>query len=1048
MYHCNVRFYLTGHQRKVFEIIKGMSPLVHFTHEFSESSRPDAVLAAKADVILADLQDMDVLEAVETLLSAKRGETELILLADKDQTLLLTDKLAEIKDIWTMPMSDDEIRFRFLRWQQTCKMGKDFWETSHFLEATINNVPNLIWYKDKKGIHTKVNDSFCRTVNKTKEQVQGRGHPYIWDVEHDDPACIESELEVMNTKKTCVSEEIVKTGDGTRSLRTYKSPLYDLDGSVMGTVGVAIDVTQEHIYEQEIIQKNHTLETIFTTMDCGVMTHSMDGSQIFSVNRAALKILGYESQNELLAEGFDMVAASVVEEDKPKLREAIQELKKEGDSVSLEYRVRHKDGKVLHIMGNVKLLNQRGVPFYQRFLLDCTAQKLQEERKERLHMELVQALSIDYNIVCFYDLDTGMGNLLRMAENSKNILGDIFTEKISFTDSMEQYIQEFVYEEDKEMLRQAFSQESLKTELAEKKTYYTNYRTCRDGKMKYYQIKVVRAGVWDEEHSIVLGFRSVDEEIRNEMEQKNLLQDALSQANRANKAKSVFLSNMSHDIRTPMNAIVGFTALAITHIDSPDQVEEYLKKIMTSGNHLLSLINDVLDMSRIESGKMHLEEKLCSLPDILHGLRSIVQSDIHAKQLELYIDTVDVVDEDIYCDKLRLNQVLLNLLSNAVKYTAAGGVISMRVMERPRLSADYANYEFRIKDTGIGMSEEFISHIFEPFEREKNSTISGIQGTGLGMAITKNIVDMMNGTIEVESEQGVGTEFIVSFSFRLHSGAKEPQDIPELKNCRALVVDDDFNTCDSVSYMLGQIGMRAEWTLSGKEAVLRTHQAVMREDNYCVYIIDWMLPDMNGIEVTRRIRKETGGNVPVIVLTAYDWADIEEEAKEAGVTAFCSKPLFFSELRSCLYSIVNVEEEEQDDTVSMDAPGFFKGRILLAEDNELNQEIAEAILKDAGFGVEIAGNGQIAVDMLKASEPGYYQLVLMDVQMPVMNGYEATNVIRALEDKELASIPILAMTANAFEEDKQEALRWGMDGHIAKPIDINILFNTLKNILT
>ncbi len=1048
MYHCNVRFYLTGHQRKVFEIIKGMSPLVHFTHEFSESSRLDAVLAAKADVILADLQDMDVLEAVETLLSAKRGETELILLADKDQTLLLTDKLAEIKDIWIMPMSDDEIRFRFLRWQQACKMSKDFWETSHFLEATINNVPNLIWYKDKKGIHTKVNDSFCRTVNKTKEQVQGRGHPYIWDVEHDDPACIESELEVMNTKKTCVSEEIVKAGDGTRSLRTYKSPLYDLDGSVMGTVGVAIDVTQEHIYEQEIIQKNHTLETIFTTMDCGVMTHSMDGSQIFSVNRAALKILGYESQNELLAEGFDMVAASVVEEDKPKLREAIQELKKEGDSVSLEYRVRHKDGKVLHIMGNVKLLNQRGVPFYQRFLLDCTAQKLQEERKERLHMELVQALSIDYNIVCFYDLDTGMGNLLRMAENSKNILGDIFTEKISFTDSMEQYIQEFVYEEDKEMLRQAFSQESLKRELAEKKTYYTNYRTCRDGKMKYYQIKVVRAGVWDEEHSIVLGFRSVDEEIRNEMEQKNLLQDALSQANRANKAKSVFLSNMSHDIRTPMNAIVGFTALAITHIDSPDQVEEYLKKIMTSGNHLLSLINDVLDMSRIESGKMHLEEKLCSLPDILHGLRSIVQSDIHAKQLELYIDTVDVVDEDIYCDKLRLNQVLLNLLSNAVKYTAAGGVISMRVMERPRLSADYANYEFRIKDTGIGMSEEFISHIFEPFEREKNSTISGIQGTGLGMAITKNIVDMMNGTIEVESEQGVGTEFIVSFSFRLHSGAKEPQDIPELKNCRALVVDDDFNTCDSVSYMLGQIGMRAEWTLSGKEAVLRTHQAVMREDNYCVYIIDWMLPDMNGIEVTRRIRKETGGNVPVIVLTAYDWADIEEEAKEAGVTAFCSKPLFFSELRSCLYSIVNVEEEEQDDTVSMDVPGFFKGRILLAEDNELNQEIAEAILKDAGFGVEIAGNGQIAVDMLKASEPGYYQLVLMDVQMPVMNGYEATNVIRALEDKELASIPILAMTANAFEEDKQEALRWGMDGHIAKPIDINILFNTLKNILT
>ena len=360
-------------------------------------------------------------------------------------------------------------------------------------------------------------------------------------------------------------------------------------------------------------------------------------------------------------------------------------------------------------------------------------------------MELVQALSTDYNIVCFYDLDTDLGSSLRIDEGIRHIYGDIFTEAMSYRDSMEQYIQEFVYEEDRELMRQSFSQENVKKELSEKKSYYVNYRAIRGGEMRYFQLKIVRAGVWGEGHGIVLGLRSVDEEIRNEMEKKNLLQDALLQANRASKAKSVFLSNMSHDIRTPMNAIVGFTALAITHIDRPDQVEEYLKKIMTSGNHLLSLINDVLDMSRIESGKMHLDEKPCSLPDILHGLRSIVQSDIHAKQLELYIDTVDVLDEDIYCDKLRLNQVLLNLLSNAIKYTTAGGIISMRVMEKSKVTADYASYEFHIKDTGIGMSKEFVTHIFEPFEREKNSTISGIQGTGLGMAITKNIVDMMNG---------------------------------------------------------------------------------------------------------------------------------------------------------------------------------------------------------------------------------------------------------------------------------------------------------------
>lgn len=661
-------------------------------------------------------------------------------------------------------------------------------------------------------------------------------------------------------------------------------------------------------------------------------------------------------------------------------------------------------------------------------------------------MELIHALGIDYNLICFFDLDTGMGNAIRIHDIGSHMLASIFEGEISIQESMELYIKQCVYEEDRKMLLEASNREKIKKELEEKGQYYVNYRTFWNNKMEYFQMKAVRAGEWHENHGIVLGFRSVDEEIRNEMEQKSLLEDALLQANRASKAKSVFLSNMSHDIRTPMNAIVGFTALAVTHIDNKEQVEEYLKKIMTSGNHLLSLINDVLDMSHIESGKMHLEEKQCSLPDILHGLRNIVQADIHAKRLDFYIDAVDVINEEIYCDRLRLNQVLLNLLSNSIKYTGAGGIVSMRIAEKMGAPDGYANYEFCIKDNGIGMSEEFVSHIFEPFEREESTTNSGIQGTGLGMAITKNIVNMMNGTIEVKSEQGVGTEFIVSFTFRICTKEREPQDIPELKNCRALVVDDDFNTCDSVSYMLQQIGLRAEWTMSGKEAVLRTRQAVMRKDNYCVYIIDWLLPDMNGVEVTRRIRKEMGEDVPIIVLTAYDWEDIEEEAKEAGVTAFCSKPLFLSELRNCLRSIVDKEDEDKKEK-DKETIKRHKGRILLAEDVELNQEIATAILGDAGFQTEVAENGKIAVEMLEKSRPGYYQLILMDVQMPIMNGYEAAKKIRKLGNRRLSSIPIIAMTANAFEEDKQEALKCGMNGHIAKPIDIENLFSTLDSVL-
>ena len=1046
MYHCHIQFYLAGSHCRVFDIIRRISPLEHFTHEFMESQKLDKALAAKADVILLHLQDMDVKESLRMLASCRGRETELILLAGKYQLQLLPEEWAEIQDIWTMPISDDETRFRFMRWQQACRMSKDYWQTSQYLDATINNVPNLIWYKDKDGVHEKVNDSFCKTVNKTKKQVEGQRHAYIWDVEQDDPACIESEREVMSRKRTCVSEEMVKSGEGMRLLTTYKSPLYNLDGTVMGTVGVAIDVTQERAYEQEIIQKNRTLETIFTTMDCGVMCHSVDGEHILSVNQAALRILGYESKEELMTYGFDMVAESVLEEDKERLKKRIRELNKEGDTVSVEYRVRHKNGEIRHVMGNVKLLKEEGELFYQRFLLDCTAQKLQEEKNKRHQMELIYALSVDYNLVCFVDLDTGKGAVLQAEDTEETSFGGIFAGDILLEECMDLYIKQIVYEEDQEMLMEASSCDSLREKLKESRQFHVNYRARGEKGMKYFQMKGVRAGEWDESHGVVLGFRSVDEEIRSEMEKKSLLEDALQQANRANKAKSVFLSNMSHDIRTPMNAIVGFTALAITHIERREQVEEYLKKIMTSGNHLLSLINDILDMSRIESGKIYLEEKPCRLPDILHSLRNIVQADVHAKQLELYIDTVDVINEQIFCDKLRLNQVLLNLLSNAIKYTGAGGIISVRITEKAGAPAGYASYEFDIKDTGIGMSEEFVAHIFEPFERENNTTTSGIQGTGLGMAITKNIVELMDGTIEVKSEQGVGTEIRLSVTFMVDKDSREPKEIPQLKNCRALVVDDDFNTCDSVSYMLQQIGLRAEWTLSGKEAVLRAHQAVARKDQFSVYIIDWLLPDMNGVEVARRIRKEIDGDVPIIVLTAYDWTEIEDEAKEAGVTGFCSKPLFLSELRECLYSVVNAEtEEEQED--SGRKIDFSPGHILLAEDNELNQEIAEAILEEAGFSIEIASNGQIAVDMLKASEPGYYQLVLMDVQMPVMNGYDAVKAIRRLENRELASIPVLAMTANAFEEDRQQALRCGMNGHIAKPIDIDKLFETLSEVL-
>ena len=523
------------------------------------------------------------------------------------------------------------------------------------------------------------------------------------------------------------------------------------------------------------------------------------------------------------------------------------------------------------------------------------------------------------------------------------------------------------------------------------------------------------------------------------------LSEAVRAAETANRAKSTFLSNMSHDIRTPMNAIIGFTTLAVRNIDNQKRVRDYLDKILSSSNHLLSLINDILDMSRIESGKIHLEETEVSLSDVLHDLKNIISGQIHAKQLDLYMDAMDVTNENVYCDKTRLNQVLLNLLSNAVKFTPAGGTVSVRLKQFPGTVKGSGRYEIRVKDNGIGMSPEFVKKIFSPFERERTSTVSRTQGTGLGMAITKNIVDMMGGTIEVHTEQGKGTEFIVSLPLRIQSEKHHTEKIAELEGLKALVVDDDFNTCDSLTKMLVRVGMRSEWTLSGKEAVLRARQSMELGDAFHAYIIDWRLPDMNGIEVTRQIRS-LGDDTPIIILTAYDWSDIEVEARAAGVTAFCAKPMFMSDIRDTLMTAIGQMQAEAEGTI-LPAGSDFRGKcILLVEDNELNSEITVEILNEYGFMVDTAENGAEAVEKVKNSKPGNYDLLLMDVQMPVMNGYEATRQIRALNNPALAGITILAMTANAFDEDRKKALECGMDGFLTKPIVIEELIGTLQNI--
>ncbi|MDE8702025.1 ATP-binding protein [Adlercreutzia equolifaciens] len=914
MYHSLVRLLLVGLSDEASRTLSDVAPLEAFTHEVVIDPQPTDDAVAQAQLIIADGSGGDARGLAEHLARAKSPEADLILIAGHDQVPELEEVLERLADLWMAPLTPAELLFHFHRWQKERKHQADAWETHQYLEATINSIPSLVWYKSDDGIHHKVNDAFCATVNKTKEQVQGRGHAYIWDVEADDPACIESERQVMESRSTIVSEETVQTNDGTRLLTTYKSPLYNIDGTVMGTVGVGIDVTQERAYENEIVEKNRTLEAIFTSMEGGVITHSIDGRRVLGVNKAALDILGYQSEDELLSSGFDMIAASVIPEDAVTLRESIATLKHVGDSVSTEYRVRHNNGDIVHVMGNVKLVENDGELMYQRFLLDYTDKKLEEVQKERHQRDLIQALSEDYLLVCSFNLDTGTGVPLRVSHEKERHLDELFAGDLAMADCLAAYIDQGVHEEDAAMLRGALSADNLREELADTKRMSVNYRIRRGETVEYCQATIVRTGDWQDSHDVVLGFRSVDQQTRDEMKKKALLEDALTQANKASAAKSAFLSNMSHDIRTPMNAIVGFTTLAGSRIDQPEKVREYLDKIQSSSTHLLNLINDILDMSHIESGKVSLDEQPCNLPALLEDLYSIIQAETSARQLYFSIDTENLRHPDVRCDKLRINQILLNLLGNALKFTNPGGFIKVKLDELDGAPANHGRYRFTVSDTGIGMSPEFVERIFDPFERERTSTISGVEGTGLGMAITKNLVDMMHGAISVESEKGKGTTFTIELTLCL--------------------------------------------------------------------------------------------------------ANPSQDAAKAAAAAHL-------------------------------APNHrMRGsHILLVDDNDLNREIAVTLLEDEGFTVECAVNGQQAVDMVSAASPDHFQLVLMDVQMPIMNGYEATRAIRKLDNSQLASIPILAMTADAFEEDRQKALRCGMDGHLTKPIEMEKLFEALNLVL-
>lgn len=661
-------------------------------------------------------------------------------------------------------------------------------------------------------------------------------------------------------------------------------------------------------------------------------------------------------------------------------------------------------------------------------------------RSERISQSAMASTVLAYQAVYYLDMqDLSCRMLYPIREDD---------EPKSYVKAMHDHFGEGkVTEDSAEELKDFLKLENIVNELSGKEHISLKYcQKGKNGEDEWCQITLVASEMEDGKlRAVTLTIRSIDEMIRNEEKQKELFALAAERAEAANYAKSDFLSKMSHDIRTPMNAIIGMTAIAGAHIDDHDRVVDCLSKITVASRHLLSLINEVLDMSRIESGKVTLTEEDFNLSQLIENLLTMVKPLAKEHNHELSVKINKISHENVFGDSLRIQQVFVNIVGNSVKYTPDGGKIDITILEKPTNKKKVGCYEFIFEDNGIGMSEEFMSRLFRPFERADDEQASKVQGTGLGMAITKNIVNMMNGDILVESKLGQGTKFTVTIYLKLQD--EDVDSTEDLKKLSVLVVDDEEDVCRSTADILQDIGMECEWVTSGREAVDRVVERHEAGKGFFAVIVDWKMPGMDGVETTSAIRNKVGSGIPVIVFSSYDWTEIENEARAAGANTFIAKPLFKSRLITVFRELIHGDAQKNTEDVLADIAqmDFSDKRVLLVEDNELNREIAQEILGMTGLQIETAENGKIALDMVSASKDGYYDLVFMDIQMPIMNGYESARGIRALGREYTDKLPIIAMTANAFAEDVVMAKDVGMNEHIAKPLDMEKLEAILRN---
>ncbi|MCQ2613312.1 MAG: PAS domain-containing protein [Treponemataceae bacterium] len=763
------------------------------------------------------------------------------------------------------------------------------------------------------------------------------------------------------------------------------------------------------------------------------------------VDERVAAIQGYTAQEFMDIAGKSFMA-NVWREDKKRIRNETSGVFRAGGAFSLKYRVSHKNGSIKWVndFGHVVTMPDGKLKVY-RLIQDVTGQ---EELNQKLSSEQKQyreALTKSALYSFSFDVTEGVIKDPIYTADGEDVLARIgLSAPCRYDDECRRFIEQMGVVFINPRAKKIFSQKGILSLYKEGITsdYMEYYIKARDSYVRtlFLLSKDAKSG---HVMATIIDFDATAS-IKAEKEQQRLLQEALIQAENANKAKTAFLSNMSHDIRTPMNAIVGYSVLAENHPAEPEQVSEYLEKIQTSSKHLLNLINDVLDMSRIESGKVTIDENRISLPEMMQEIKTIVLADVRNKSLNLRMETTDLQNETIWSDKLRLNQILLNCLSNAIKFTPKSGSVGLMVSQLPCAKKGFGRFQFKVTDTGIGMSPEFLEHIFEPFEREANSTVSGIPGTGLGMSICKNIVDLMGGTIHVDSEKGIGTEITIDVLFRVEENGLLNHDNPLFADKSVLYLDRNADTCVAVNRMLHEFGLKSDFAAD-------FDQSVQKNRFYDVYIVGSDFEDSDAMNLVKKIRSRKETEKAYIILASYDWTEMasgSSELENGGINAFCPKPLS----RSSLYQVLSLLFENNGKMPAQKKKSVFAKeaagvKVLLAEDNEVNRDILSKILSENGADVQCVFDGKAAVEKISAMKPDEFDVVFMDIQMPVMNGYEASKLIRGLSRPYQRSIPIIAMTANAFEEDKKQALECGMNAHVAKPIDIDAFFSTLHQVL-